>query len=138
MGCCAPASPAVQLTWMDAKVGDRVVTPRIGKPVEINALWLNALAIMARSRGPSCATRDREADCASAACTRQRELRAAFWNEERGYLYDVDRRSEADGARPHRDASLRPNQIFAVSLPYISLLAGAEARRRRCAVRREL
>ena len=46
--CCTPASPGVQLTWMDAKVGDRVVTPRIGKPVEVNALWYNALVAMAR------------------------------------------------------------------------------------------
>jgi len=43
MGCCYAGGPGVQLTWMDAKVGDWVVTPRTGKPVEINALWINAL-----------------------------------------------------------------------------------------------
>ena len=106
--------PGVQLTWMDAKHGDHVFTPRIGKPVEINALWLNALEVMVRLAGR---VRDnlvkRECqlllDKASAGFER-------FWNAAASCLYDV---VDADGDLP--DASMRPNQIFAVSLPYCVL-----------------
>jgi predicted glycogen debranching enzyme len=89
-----------QLTWMDARVGNRVVTPRIGKPVEVQALWLDALAI----GGPAW----------RAAFERGlKSLRERFWNEAGGCLYDV---VDADHERGKVDASFRPNQIFAVHL----------------------
>lgn len=97
----------VQLTWMDAKVGEWVVTPRVGKPVEVNALWYNALRTMgklARRVGKPHQEYDAIADRAHARFTR-------FWNPSLGYCYDV-----LDGPGGD-DASLRPNQIFAVSLP---------------------
>jgi predicted glycogen debranching enzyme len=96
-----------QLTWMDAKVGDRVFTPRIGKPVEINALWYNALRIMAkvaRQIGKPHREYEAMADRVLARFSR-------FWNESAGYCYDV--LDSPDG----NDPALRPNQIFAVSLP---------------------
>ncbi len=99
--------PGVQLTWMDAKVGDWVVTPRIGKPVEVNALWYNALRTMAklsRRIGKPHQEYEAIADRANARFSR-------FWNADLGYCYDVLDGPDGD------DASLRPNQIFAVSLP---------------------
>ena len=102
--------PGVQLTWMDAKAGDWVVTPRIGKPVEIQALWHNALRI-----GADLAARLGDAEGARAFTGRAAQAResfeAQFWNAQAGCLYDV---IHGDS----RDASLRPNQIFAVSLHY--------------------
>ena len=101
----------VQLTWMDAKVGDWVVTPRQGKPVEIQALWHNALCVMARLASVFGET----AACAhyTALADRAREgFLPAFWNDATGCLYDVI----SDHGVP--DASIRPNQIFAVSLPF--------------------
>ncbi|HEX2493296.1 MAG TPA: amylo-alpha-1,6-glucosidase, partial [Steroidobacter sp.] len=99
----------VQLTWMDAKIGDWVVTPRIGKPVEINALWCNALAIM---RDFALTLDDAEAarEYGSAAERAARSFNERFWYEAGGYLYDV-----IDGPSG-ADTSLRPNQLFAVSL----------------------
>lgn len=97
----------VQLTWMDAKVGDWVVTPRIGKPVEINALWYNALIIMSQF-AKDLGKLDRKY-LAMAAKTREGFQR--FWNLDLQYCYDV--LDTPDG----NDDSLRPNQIFAVSLP---------------------
>ncbi|HEY6137913.1 MAG TPA: amylo-alpha-1,6-glucosidase [Thermoanaerobaculia bacterium] len=94
-----------QLTWMDAKVGDWVVTPRHGKAVEINALWYNALEILA-------ALDDSAAVRARAARVRIR-FREVFWNGR--YLDDVE-----------GDPSIRPNQIFAIGLPF-PLLDGADA-----------
>ena len=100
----------VQLTWMDAKVGDWVVTPRIGKPVEINALWHYALTRMAEWAR-------RQHDGTSAALYAGTAMRVAgsfanaFWNADRGYLNDV-----IDTPDAQVDASLRPNQLFAVSL----------------------
>lgn len=96
-----------QLTWMDAKVGDWVVTPRIGKPVEINALWYNALRIMAklaRQIGKPHREYEAMADRVLARFSR-------FWHESAGYCYDV-----LDGPNGN-DPALRPNQLFAVSLP---------------------
>ena len=78
-GLLAAGEPGVQLTWMDAKVGDWVVTPRIGKPVEVQALWLNALAIGAGARSAM----------ADAFRPRPRAFRARFWNADRRCLYDV-------------------------------------------------
>ncbi len=96
----------VQLTWMDAKVDNWVVTPRIGKPVEVNALWLNALAFMSKlaaAMGSSPAQFD-----SLAAKARQGFQR--FWNAATNCCYDV-----IDGPQGS-DASLRPNQILAVAL----------------------
>ena len=103
--------PGVQLTWMDAKVGDWVVTPRTGKQVEINALWHFAVDAMARWAERLGEERDATM-YASAASRIARSFRTRFWNGERGCLYDVI--DVPDTATP--DASVRPNQIFAVSL----------------------
>ncbi len=106
-GLLAAGASGVQLTWMDAKIGDWAVTPRIGKPVEVNALWLNALEVMARLAarlGRSPKPYRRLARAARAGMQR-------FWSPEHGYLYDV---LAPDGTG---DASLRPNQLFALSLP---------------------
>jgi predicted glycogen debranching enzyme len=110
----------VQLTWMDAKVGDWVVTPRRGKPVEIQALWYNALCIMEdlASRFGDEAARRRYRHMAAVA---QWSFNRLFWNEKLGCLYDV-----VNGGPP--DPSIRPNQIFAVSLPH-SMLFRDRARR---------
>ncbi len=97
----------IQLTWMDAKIGDRVVTPRTGKAVEVNALWYNALSSMAlfsRHLGKPADRWQRLAERVKAGFDR-------FWNEAAGCCYDV-----VDGPGGDDDA-LRPNQIFAVSLP---------------------
>ncbi|MGA7933364.1 MAG: amylo-alpha-1,6-glucosidase [Kovacikia sp.] len=97
----------VQLTWMDAKVGDWVVTPRIGKPIEVNALWYTALRTMATfARRIGKPHQEYEA-----ISNRTLAKFSRFWNGDLGYCYDV-----LD--TPHgNDASLRPNQILAVSLP---------------------
>jgi predicted glycogen debranching enzyme len=103
----------VQLTWMDAKVNDSVITPRIGKPVEINALWYNALKIMsgfAQILGKSPVDYDRMVRKTQTGFSR-------FWNPTKGYCYDV--LDTPDG----NDDRLRPNQIFAVSLPIEELLS---------------
>jgi predicted glycogen debranching enzyme len=108
-GLLFSGEPGVQLTWMDAKVGDRVVTPRYGKPVEIQALWYNALRIM-----EYLATKFNEPDAkdeyAAIADKALASFNAIFWNEQRGCLYDV-----VNGE--NRDASIRPNQVIAISLP---------------------
>jgi predicted glycogen debranching enzyme len=100
--------PGVQLTWMDAKCQDWVVTPRIGKPVEINALWYNALCSMAEFAnclGKPASAYQQAAEKAHAGFAR-------YWNSEQGFLYDV-----LDGPQGN-DPSLRPNQLFAISLAY--------------------
>ena len=105
-GLLASGEPGVQLTWMDARVGDWVVTPRIGKPVEIQALWLNALHIAGEFnldyREPH-----------------QRGLRSfneRFWNASAGYLFDV---VDVDHQRGTADRTLRPNQVLAIGgLPF--------------------
>jgi predicted glycogen debranching enzyme len=104
----------VQLTWMDAKVGDRVVTPRIGKPVEVNALWLNAAAAMARFARAL----GRNADRYEALADRARNGFARFWNPEKKFCFDV---IDAPGSPEGKDLTLRPNQILAVSLPITAL-----------------
>jgi predicted glycogen debranching enzyme len=117
----------VQLTWMDAKVGNWVVTPRIGKPVEVNALWHHTLRVMAdlsQRLGQTTATREyrTQADFVAA------QFRRRFWFEAGEYLYDVIDgpvgELAPDGKR--YDDSLRPNQILAVSLPY-PLLSDVQA-----------
>jgi predicted glycogen debranching enzyme len=108
-GLIAGGVPGIQLTWMDAKVGDWVITPRHGKPVEIQALWARALEIgerLATTFGePAYAMRCRE-DRTRAVTS----FRAKFWNETGGFLYDV-----IDGPEG-ADASIRPNQIYAIAL----------------------
>ena len=109
-GLLSQGAEGYQLTWMDAKVGDWVVTPRRGKAVEINALWYNALSLLTQWLRDA---RHPEADeiAGHAELTRQ-SFNRRFWNESRGCLYDV-----VDGENGD-DASFRPNQIFAVSLPH--------------------
>jgi len=118
-GLLRAGEPGVQLTWMDAKVGAWVVTPRIGKPVEINALWYNVLRTLAgfleRAGDPTAAV------YAGLAGQVRRSFQARFWDAARGYLADVVDGPDGD------DWSLRPNQIFAVALPE-PLIAGGEAR----------
>ena len=98
----------VQLTWMDAKVGDWPVTPRIGKPVEVNALWYNALHTMARLAPVAGAS----AEPFQKRAEKVKQSFAKFWNLRANCCYDV-----IDDPRNGNDATLRPNQIFAVSLP---------------------
>jgi predicted glycogen debranching enzyme len=119
----------VQLTWMDAKVGDWVVTPRIGKPVEINALWFNAVSIL-RDLAGELGHRKEQADYAALAGRIQASFERAFWFEAGGYLYDVidGPEGDTDAAGRRRDASLRPNQLFALSLPH-ALVSGEKAKR---------
>jgi predicted glycogen debranching enzyme len=107
----------VQLTWMDAKVADWVVTPRIGKPVEINALWhfaLDRMAHWAHVRGETSLGAEYERSAQRV----KNSFAGTYWYEQGGYLYDVvhgpDGDLDADGRRV--DRSIRPNQIFAVSL----------------------
>lgn len=115
-GLLFAGQPGVQLTWMDAKVGDWVVTPRIGKPVEIQALWINALRAGARFE-------ERWNDLAALA---QENFARVFWDEARGCLFDV---VDVDFVAGRNDTSLRPNQIFAVGgLPF-QVLAGSQAAR---------
>ncbi|NWF68846.1 MAG: glycogen debranching enzyme N-terminal domain-containing protein [Chloroflexi bacterium] len=110
-GLLYAGAPGVQLTWMDAKVGEWVVTPRIGKPVEINALWYNGLCIMAdfaQRLGKNPAAYQEAAARVKASFMR-------FWFTSGSYCYDV-----IGGPEGH-DLSLRPNQLFAVSLPHSPL-----------------
>ncbi|MEO7523622.1 MAG: amylo-alpha-1,6-glucosidase [Ferruginibacter sp.] len=108
----------VQLTWMDAKVGDWVVTPRSGKAVEIQALWYNALCIYAKLLGLN-----REKKAASNIVKKAALVKASFlqqyWNGSGNYLYDVT----DEGTK---DDSVRPNQLFAISLPY-AIIEGKQA-----------
>jgi len=119
-GLLYAGEPGVQLTWMDAKVGDWVVTPRQGKAVEINALWYNALMVFSGLSNRFGRTVD-----ASTFADRAKKVKArfleVFWEEQNGYLYDY-----VDG--DHRDSAKRPNQIFALSLPF-PLVEGEKARK---------
>jgi len=115
-GLLRAGEAGVQLTWMDAKVGDWVVTPRIGKPVEVQALWLNALWI-----GSQNSKRWVEPLARGRAAFEER-----FWLEEAGYLADV----VDDGHRSGEiDASFRPNQVLAVGGLPLALIGGERARR---------
>ena len=113
-GLIVASAPGMQLTWMDAKVGDIVITPRMGKPVEIGALWYNALARMA-SLAKRIGSSD-AAEYAAVAAVAQTGF-DRFWNAAGRYCYDV-----LDGPEGN-DVSLRPNQLFAVSLPCSPLSA---------------
>lgn len=114
-GLLAAGEPGLQLTWMDAKVGDWVVTPRIGKPVEVEALWLNALRI-----GGGLSPRWGELFARGCQVFQRR-----FWNQAGGYLYDV---VDPDHRAGTNDATFRPNQIFAVGGLPVALLDGDRAR----------
>jgi predicted glycogen debranching enzyme len=108
----------MQVTWMDAKVGDRPITPRIGKPVEINALWFNALHIMARLASEL----GKRGEEYKRLAERVKNAFPRYWNRRRQCCFDV-----IDGPNGD-DGSLRPNQIFAVSLPESPL--GEEQRKK--------
>ncbi len=110
-GLLYAGKPGVQLTWMDAKVGGWVVTPRIGKPVEISALWYNALNCMvdfSAQMGTPAGDYVALAEAAGSGFER-------IWNSDLGYCFDV-----IDGPDGN-DASLRPNQLIAAALPYSPL-----------------
>ena len=113
-GLLSQGAEGYQLTWMDAKVGDWVVTPRRGKAVEINALWYNALELLAgwlaEENQPQPA-----AEIAAEAGRARAAFNKRFWMPERGYLYDV-----VDGPAGD-DPLLRPNQVMAISLPHAVL-----------------
>lgn len=113
-GLLRAGTTGYQLTWMDVKIGDWVVTPRIGKPIEINALWFNALQIMAEF---SRLLHQNPAPYQKAADQVQTSF-ARFWNQSVGYCYDV-----LDIDAGTNDDTLRPNQLFAISLPHSPLPA---------------
>jgi predicted glycogen debranching enzyme len=115
-GLLAAGTAGVQLTWMDAKVGDRVITPRHGKPVEVQALWLNVLKSVG-SRRPAL-RRVFKRGLAS--------FEALFWNESDGFLADV---VDVDGQPGTRDDTFRPNQILAIGGLPVPIVTGERARR---------
>ena len=115
-GLLACGVPGVQLTWMDAKVGEYVVTPRIGKPVEIQALWVNALAAAAQL----------SPEFSGWLTDARSSFEQRFWNEEAGCLFDVVDVNHQPG---QNDAAVRPNQIFAAGGLPLSLLSAERARR---------
>jgi predicted glycogen debranching enzyme len=114
-GLLYAGEPGVQLTWMDARVDGKVITPRIGKPVEINALWYNALMIHAHFLKLTAAKAPSVKYQLKAALVRDR-FRETFWNEEKKCLYDVICGNQ-------KDDSIRPNQLLAISLPFTLLEA---------------
>jgi predicted glycogen debranching enzyme len=113
--------PAVPLTWMNAKAGDWVVTPRTGKAVEINALWYNALCIMARfarlveGNNPKSKIQNPKSAEFEAMAEKAKAGFARFWNESAGCCYDVIDTPNGN------DAAIRPNQLLAVALPHSPL-----------------
>jgi len=115
-GLLRSGEPGVQLTWMDAKVGDYVVTPRTGKAVEIQALWINALHVAA-TLAPQYVAWLVEA---------RRSFEARFWHEERAALYDV---VDVDHIAGSVDPAFRPNQIFAAGGLPLTVLSPERARK---------
>jgi len=109
-GLLYAGEPGVQLTWMDAKIGDLVITPRTGKAVEIQALWYNALCVMADLAERFGDHEDRARYIAMAHLAKL-SFNALFWNEDKQCLFDVVENGNRDGA-------VRPNQIFTVSLQH--------------------
>ncbi len=128
-GLLVAADPETPLTWMDGRIGGRPVTPRSGKPVEVEALWFNALAILAELEAQLGDPEEGER-LAKRAKRVQKRFGELFWNEEAGCLFDV-----VDGDVP--DASLRPNQVFALALPF-PLLPKARAARVLAAIEEHL
>jgi predicted glycogen debranching enzyme len=113
-GLLSQGQEGFQLTWMDAKVDEWVVTPRRGKAVEINALWYNALCLLSKwveeEESPDRGRRYREH------AQRAREsFNKKFWNERTGYLFDVVE-GDSGGGKPGNDPACRPNQLFSISL----------------------
>lgn len=111
-GLLAQGQQGYQLTWMDAKVDDWVVTPRRGKAVEINALWYNALKLLEnwlREAG----RKDEAKGIAEHAGRARESFNRRFWYQDGGYLYDV-----VDSETGNDDPSCRPNQVFAISLDH--------------------
>ena len=115
-GLLAAGVPGVQLTWMDARVGDRVITPRIGKPVEVQALWINALWIA----GHFC-ERWKEAFARAF-----ESFETRFWNETGSALHDV---VDVDHTPGRVSDEFRPNQILAIGGLPLALLSGERAKR---------
>ena len=111
-GLLSEGQEGFALTWMDARVGDYVVTPRRGKAVEINALWYHFLKTVANWHR---ALSDGSADSCEAMAQKVKESFGKFWNAEAGCLYDLIDVPSADGGKVV-DASIRPNQLFALSL----------------------
>ena len=128
-GLLASGEEGVQLTWMDARVDGRVITPRQGKPVEIQALWYNALCIM-RQLAEAFGDEARGMEYAKLAAKARASFNRLFWNEETSCLYDCVNGDE-------RDSSIRPNQILSISLTN-SMLAEEKALRVIEVVEREL
>ena len=114
-GLLACGEPGQAVTWMDAKVGERHVTPRIGKPVEVQALWLNSLVVAIRrlNKWKTLADKGTKSFC------------RRFWNQRQGFLYDV---IDVDHQSGIMDDSCRPNQIFAVGGLPVCLLSDKRAR----------
>jgi predicted glycogen debranching enzyme len=108
-GLIFAGADGVQLTWMDAKVGDWVVTPRRGKPVEINALWYNALCMMAEFLDLH-EQHEEATEYRLKASQVKESFIKAFWFDEGGYLYDY--------VAETKNADFRPNQLYAISLPF--------------------
>ncbi len=129
-GLLACGEPGTQLTWMDARVNGEAVTPRIGKPVEIQALWYNALRIL-QAMAARFDDRQSEASLGELADRALRNFAEQFWNQEDGCLFDVVNGNE-------RDAAIRPNQLFALSLPHRILEDEARSRSVLDVVEREL
>lgn len=130
-GLLSAGDPMTQLTWMDAMAGGRPVTPRNGCPVEINALWYNALSFLeylgeALGRSPGF-------DCAPILSGIGEAFRTLFWSPDEGYLADV-----VDPERGTRDLSLRPNQVFAISLPFPAFADREKGRRAMARVTEDL
>ena len=124
-GLLAAGAPGEALTWMDVKIGDWVVTPRIGKPVEVEALWLNALWIGSQFNDAWKEPLARGLD----------SFRRRFWNAEGNHLYDV---VDADHQSGKLDPTFRPNQIFAVGGLPLQIIDGEQARQIVDAVERRL
>ena len=114
-GLLAAGVPGVQLTWMDAKVDGKVITPRVGKPVEVQALWINALAI-GKKFSPQWESHFEKA---------RQAFESRFWNEARQQLFDV---VDVDHQPGVTDPATRPNQIFAVGGLPLQVLSGPRAR----------
>jgi predicted glycogen debranching enzyme len=124
-GLLAAGEPGVQLTWMDARVGDRVITPRVGKPVEVQALWLNALHVAAAF----------DVQWRRVSDDALKSFHECFWREDLGRLADVVDVEHVSGTR---DDTFRPNQILAVGGLPLPILEGNRARRVVDAVERSL
>jgi len=120
---------AAQMTWMEAQVGDWIITPRSGKPVEVNALWYNALCLL-RDLAEDTGEREEKERWAKLADKVLESFNLLYWNEERGCLFD---RIEEN----FQDPTLRPNQLFAFSLPY-PLVTGERAQKALALLKQEL